>query len=205
MPKLPAAKKKAAKSKKSAKSSATKAAPDASTLEAARYPVGPMPSNAATVTPADVKQAVATIAAFPKHLDKAVRKLKDKKLDTPYREGGWTIRQLIHHIADSHSTALFRVHLALAEDNPTVPGYPEAEFAKLTDYSDPIDSSLAIIYGTHARWVALLESLTPKEFARTYNHSERGQQDIAHGTVLYAWHSKHHLAHITNLRKQKGW
>jgi hypothetical protein len=190
MPKLPATKKKAAKK------SAAPADP--------RYPIGTHTAPA-EIKPADLKRAIKTIATFPKHLHKAVHKLSDKKLDTPYREGGWTIRQLIHHIADSHSTALFRVHKALTEDNPIVPGYPEAAIAKLADYMDPIDSSLAIIYGTHARWVALLESMKPKDFARTYEHMERGPLDLGHATLMYEWHSKHHLAHITTLRKQKGW
>jgi len=207
MPKLPVSKKKVTIAKKANKKTAStqkKAVAPTKDIDP-RYPIGQQPSLTGTITPADLKSAIATIAAFPKHLHKAVHKLKDKKLDTPYREGGWTVRQLVHHIADSHATALFRIHKALAEDNPTVPGYAESEFAKLADYADPIDSSLAIIYGTHARWVALLESLTPKDFDRTFRHAERGVQSLGFVTVNYEWHCKHHLAHITTLRKQKGW
>ena len=169
-----------------------------------RYPIGPfIPPT--TITPADLHDAILTLAEMPEQLRQSLRDLSDAKLDTPYREGGWTIRQLVHHIADSHMTALFRVHKALTEDSPPVPGYDEAAFAKLPEYKAPIEWSLTIIEGLHARWVLLLQSLTEAQWQRSFLHSERGPQKIDFTTLNYAWHSRHHLAHIMNLLAQKGW
>ncbi len=169
-----------------------------------RYPIGPFVSSS-TITPYDRREAVYTLAQMPELLRESLRHLNAAKIDTPYREGGWTIRQVVHHVADSHSTAFFRVRKALTEDLPTVPGYDEAAFARLADATAPPEWSLNIIEGIHARWVMLLQSLTEDQWQRAFNHTERGPQKLDQATLHYAWHSRHHLAHITNLRAQMNW
>jgi hypothetical protein len=186
--------------KKSAKKTTTKASATADP----RYPIGKHTAPA-TITQKDLNKAIDIIEAFPKALHKSLKKLNNKKLDTPYREGGWTVRQLVHHIADSHMTALHRVSKALTEDTPEITGYNEGAMAKLADHTAPIEWSTQILEGVHARWTILLKSLKPADFQRSFKHAERGPMTIAQATLLYEWHSKHHLAHITTLRKQKGW
>jgi hypothetical protein len=169
-----------------------------------RYPIGVfVPPD--TIMPEDLRDAIHTLAQMPELLRESLRHLNMAKIDTPYREGGWTIRQVVHHVADSHSTAFFRVRKALTEDVPTVPGYDEAAFAMLHDYDAPPEWSLNIIEGVHARWVMLLQSLTEAQWQRAFAHAERGPQKLDLATLHYAWHSQHHIAHITNLRAQKGW
>jgi len=169
-----------------------------------RYPIGQF-NPPTVITSGHRRDAISILAQMPEQLRQCLRPLSDAKIDTPYREGGWTVRQLVHHIADSHMTALFRVHKALSEESPSVPGYDEAAFAKLSDYKAPIEWSLTIIEGVHARWVLLLQSLTEAQWQRSFLHSERGPQKIDFTTLNYAWHSRHHLAHITNLCAQRGW
>lgn len=138
-------------------------------------------------------------------LREAIQGLSDAQLDTPYREGGWTVRQLVHHIADSHANAYVRFKLALTESNPTIKPYDEAAWAALPDSRLPIEPSLAMIEGIHKRLVALLESLAGSDFERTFQHPERGPMTIAANLALYEWHSLHHTAHITSLRQRMGW
>jgi len=169
-----------------------------------RYPIGPFVPPA-TITPDDRQDAIHTLAQMPELLRESLRHLNHAKIDTPYREGGWTVRQVVHHVADSHATAFFRVRKALTEDAPVVPGYDEGAFVKLHDVIAPPEWSLNIIEGIHARWVLLLQSLTETQWKRAFTHTERGPQPLDLATIHYAWHARHHLAHINNLRAQKGW
>ncbi len=131
--------------------------------------------------------------------------LTGPQLDMPYREGGWTVRQVVHHVADSHANAYVRFKLALTEDWPTIKPYDEAAWALLADSRGPLEASLVLTAALHTRWVALLESMTDADFARGYNHPENGRQTLATALANYAWHSHHHTAHITSLRARLDW
>lgn len=169
-----------------------------------RYPVGKFRRSEADVS--NHEAAIATIAALPHNLRSAVAGLTPQQLDTPYREGGWTVRQLVHHLADSHMNAVIRVRLALTEDWPTVKPYNEKLWAELDDAKTaPLDSSLGLLDGLHTRWSTLLRSLRQEQWQRGFTHPENGRQSIAEATALYDWHCRHHLAHITELRKRHGW
>lgn len=149
---------------------------------------------------------IATIAALPENLRSAVYGLTEAQIDTPYREGGWTVRQLVHHVADSHINAYVRTKLALTEDWPTIKPYEESLWAELPDARTlPIEVSLELLDSLHRRWTALFESLSDEQWARGYNHPQSGRQTVAQVIALYDWHSRHHVAHITALRKSKGW
>jgi len=169
-----------------------------------RYPIGQF-TPPASITSEDRRNAILTLAEMPEQLRESIRHLSQPQIDTPYREGGWTIRQLIHHIADSHSTAFHRFRKALTEDWPMITGYDEAAFAKLPDRTAPPEWSLEAIEGIHARWVMVLQSMDESQFQRGYNHAERGPTKLDLATIHYAWHARHHVAHITTLRCQKGW
>ena len=150
--------------------------------------------------------AIDAIAATPANLRSAVRGLSEAQLDTPYRLGGWTVRQVVHHVPDSHSNAYTRFKLTLTEDVPTIKPYDEGAWAKLDDTrTTPIETSLAMMDALHDRWVRLLRSLGPADFARTLNHPENGIMNLDQLLALYAWHGAHHVAHITNLRRQNNW
>jgi hypothetical protein len=158
-----------------------------------RYPVGRFEPGDITPIPA----AIDTIGALPRDLQKAVARLTMKQLDTPYRDGGWTGRQVVHHLADSHVNCYIRFRLALTETGPTIKPYDEKAWAELTDArSGPLDMSLALLEGLHARWVALMRSMTADDFLRTYLHPERGEMTLERTVRLYAWHCRHHLAHL---------
>ena len=169
-----------------------------------RYPVGKF-QRPETVTPELRVAAIAEIAAMPEALTKALEGLDREQLDTPYREGGWTVRQLVHHIADSHMNAFVRVKLALTEDWPTIKPYDEKAWAMLHDSAAPVAWSVALLENLHARWVMLLESLTEDQWSRGMKHPENGPMTIEMATQIYAWHSRHHVAHITRLREKEGW
>ena len=169
-----------------------------------RYPIGRF-APPETITAEDRRYAVLTLAELPEQLREAVRPLDPDQQNTPYRQDGWTVRQLVHHVADSHMTAFHRVRLALTEDWPVIHPYNEKAFATLPDVIAPIEWSLEIIESVHARWVLLLQALTEDEWARGYRHAERGPMRVDVVTLLYAWHSRHHVAHITHLRAQQGW
>lgn len=173
-------------------------------LEDLRYPIGRFRPPASS-DPAVRAGQITALRLLPSMLQNAVNGLTQLQLDTPYREGGWTVRQLIHHIADSHANAYVRTKLALTEDWPTIKPYDEAAWARLADSRLPIDGSLAMIAAMHERWVALLESLSDADFERGYIHPENGRQNLATVLAVYAWHSRHHTAHITSLRTRQNW
>lgn len=150
-------------------------------------------------------QYMDTLRQLPERLSAAVAGLSAAQLDAPYREGGWTLRQVVHHVADSHANAYVRFKLSLTEDWPTIKPYDEAEWAKLGDSRMPVDSSLDLVAGLHARWVALLEWMTAEDFQKGYIHPKMGRQTLELAMALYAWHSLHHTAHITSLRARQGW
>lgn len=155
---------------------------------------------------ADRKKAIDAIAALPKELAAAVSGLTDAQLDTPYRPEGWTARQVVHHVADSHLNMYTRVRLALTETDSTVKPYAEALWAELVDARTlPVASSLRLLDALHTRLAALLKSLTQAQMARTFMHPESGLQTIDSLLPLYAWHGRHHTAHITELRKRERW
>jgi len=164
-----------------------------------RPPPGPLPDG-------ELAYAISSIAELPSELRNAVSGLNLHQLETPYREGGWTVRQLVAHIGDSHMMAVLRVKLALTEDWPNVPGYDQNGFAHLHDsLHAPIEWSLELIESLHARWVMLLQSLTEEQWQRGFRHGEQGAQTIELATLTYAWHCRHHVAHITRLRVAKHW
>jgi len=169
-----------------------------------QYPVGRFTPPVA-VSQDDVNDAIATLAESPGLLRNAVDELPLSRLNTPYRPGGWTVRQVVHHVADSHMNAFVRVRLALTEDWPTIKPYDEAAWAELHDALAPVEWSLELIESLHARWVMLLQSLTELQFERGFVHPESGRTTVAMSTLVYAWHSRHHLAHITHLRTREGW
>jgi uncharacterized damage-inducible protein DinB len=169
-----------------------------------RYPIGSF-KRPEVVTPHQRMAAIAALAELPGKLREAVKALDRGQLDTPYREGGWTLRQVVHHVADSHMNALLRMKLALTEDWPTITGYDEKAWAKLHDASAPVAWSVTLLENVHARWVMLLESLDDEQWQRGFKHPERGPSSIEHAVQLYAWHSLHHVAHITTLREREGW
>lgn len=170
-----------------------------------RYPVGNLkldPHFDATKR----ADAIHNIEQLPAKLSAAVAGLNDAQLDTPYREGGWTVRQVVHHVVDSHLNAYVRCKLMVTETNPPLKAYDEKTWAELPDSKTlPVSHSLGIISGLHARWTTFLQSLKPTDFARTGIHSERGPITIDTLMQIYGWHCRHHVAHITELRKREGW
>src|SRR5712692_1993934 len=159
-----------------------------------RYPIGKfeMPKE---VTPARRQQAIGEIAATPAKLRAAVKGLNDAQLDTPYREGGWTVRQVVHHVPDSHLNAYCRFKLALTEAHPTIRPYDEARWAELSDSRDtPVETSLAMLESLHDRWTRLLRAMSDANFRRTLNHPESGVMTLDALLGLYGWHGRHHVA-----------
>jgi len=149
---------------------------------------------------------IEVLLRLPAEVRSAVQDLNQKQLDTPYRDGGWTVRQLIHHVADSHMNAYIRFKLALTEFEPTIKTYKQDLWAELGDSSEtPAETSLQLIEALHARWVNLLRSMAAADFARTLHHPEQGTVSLDRMLAMYAWHSAHHTAHITGLRERKGW
>ncbi len=169
-----------------------------------RYPVGRF-ERPESLSPGELQNAIAMLAETPGLLRNAVGGLNLARLTTPYREGGWTTRQVVHHLADSHMNAFIRLRLALTEDWPTIKPYNENAWAKLHDAIAPIEWSLELVESLHARWVMLLFSLTNDQWARGFVHPEDGRMTLDTATLLYAWHSRHHIAHITHLRAREGW
>ncbi len=169
-----------------------------------RYPIGEF-ETPNSVAPEELRNAIAVLAETPGLLRNAVDGLNAARLDTPYRDAGWTVRQVVHHVADSHMNAFIRLRLALTEDWPTVKTYDEDAWSKLHDAEAPVEWSLELIESLHARWVMLLFSLVEDQWKRGYIHPEDGHVPLDIATLLYAWHSRHHIAHITHLRVQKGW
>ncbi len=170
-----------------------------------RYPVGRFSPPQGAVSAEERAQFLNQVAEAPARLRDAIRGLTETQLDTPYRDGGWSSRQVVHHVADSHMNAFIRFKLGLTEDNPTIKPYPEHLWADLADQKLPIDVSLPIVDNVHQRWVAVLRSMKETDWARTFNHPEMGVQRLDRALALYAWHGRHHAAHITSLREQNGW
>jgi hypothetical protein len=170
-----------------------------------RYPVGKF-EKVDKLTEAERATCIAQIEEMPARLAAAVAGLNTAQLDTPYRPGGWTVRQLVHHIADSHMNAFTRFKLALTENEPTIKTYEEALWAELADTrTPPIESSMAIIENLHTRWVILLRSLGPSDWPRKFRHPEWGAATVDFLLAQYSWHSRHHVAHITSLRERNAW
>ncbi len=169
-----------------------------------RFPIGKFDKNI-EVTPELRKSFIRTIADLPKNLEKSVADLEDKQLDTPYRPEGWTVRQTIHHVADSHLNAYIRFKLALTEDAPTIRPYYEDRWAELADSQMPIGVSMKIIEGVHSRWANFLNAMSDEDFKKLLIHPESGEWTLEKMLGLYDWHSKHHTAHITKLRERENW
>jgi len=174
-------------------------------LDELRYPIGRF--CAPPISPTAVRATqILTLRQLPERLRAAVMDLNDAQLDTPYREGGWTVRQLVHHIADSHANSYVRFKLALTEDWPTIKPYDEAAWAELPDSRTlPIEPSLLLTQSLHERWVATLEAMSEDDYRKGFTHPERGRQELSTTLGLYDWHSRHHLGHITTLRTRQGW
>jgi uncharacterized damage-inducible protein DinB len=171
-----------------------------------KYPTGRFSSVKRPLTPDERAAKIDAIRVAPARLRAAVSGLSEAQLDTPYRDGGWTLRQVVHHVVDSHMNAYVRCRLALTEENPTIRPYQEKLWAELPDAKTlPVEASLAILDALHARWVALLKALAPEHFRRTFHHPESGDHTIDSMLELYAWHGAHHTAHVTGLRSRKGW
>jgi uncharacterized damage-inducible protein DinB len=174
-------------------------------LEQLRYPLGKFAVDK-DVTKEKRAAWIAELGALPLALRRAVQGLAKEQLDTPYREGGWSIRQIVHHLADSHMNTLFRLKLCLTEQEPTIRPFDQDAWARTADVLtvEP-HVSVGILEGVHARIVALLSSLAPEDFQRRFRHPERGPMDIDHTLQLYAWHGRHHLAQIAALRRRQDW
>lgn len=170
-----------------------------------RYPIGPWQPPAGPVSPEWRANHIADIAALPAQMRAAVAGLTDAQLDTPYRPGGWTVRQVVHHVADSHANGYIRQKLALTETNPTIKPYDEERWADLPDAMLPIDVSLRMLDAIHERWTSLLRALPAERFSAPYQHPQSGPQTLDSSLSNYSWHGRHHVAHITELRKREGW
>jgi uncharacterized damage-inducible protein DinB len=169
-----------------------------------RYPVGTYKyENPFTDT--QRQQLIATIAELPVKIREAVAGLNDRQLDTPYRDGGWSVRQTVHHVADSHMNSFIRFRLAITEDNPTIKPYHEELWADIADAQEPVEVSLTLLDSLHRRMDVMLRSFEPEYWRRTLVHPDNGQMTLDKLLGLYAWHSRHHVAHITELRKRMGW
>jgi uncharacterized damage-inducible protein DinB len=170
-----------------------------------RFPIGKL-DRKSQLSPDERRAAVDAIAAAPHELRQAVKGLTDAQLDTPYRPGGWTVRQLVHHVADSHMNAYGRFRLAFTEQNPTIRPYDEAKWAELDDARTmPIEVSLTLLDAMHERLVTLLRSSPEDRFQRTLNHSENGSMTVDSLLSIYSWHGRHHTAHVTALRDRMKW
>jgi hypothetical protein len=169
------------------------------------YPIGKFDFKQ-TVTPGQYPALIEEIAAAPALFRDAVRGLDDAQLDTPYRPGGWTVRQTVHHVADSHMNSYIRWRLALTESEPTIRPYDQKAWAELADSrTAPVEMSLQLIEGMHARWALLLKTLSDADFGRSFRHPELGLVRLDTNLALYAWHGRHHAAHIAGLRQRNGW
>jgi uncharacterized damage-inducible protein DinB len=171
-----------------------------------RYPIGEF-AYQTPYSEQEIQEKIAQISSLPARLRAEVKDLSTEQLDTPYRDGGWTVRQVVHHVADSHINGYIRVKLALTEDNPSVKSYEEQLWAELPDtFEVPIEASLNILDAIHARWMALYQHMDAAKWQRTFYHPgyQKSYPLIMH-LGLYAWHGNHHLAHITTLKNQKNW
>lgn len=176
-----------------------------SDAEALRYPIGPFDFNQ-RATPEKIAAWIGIIEKCPAHVREAVAGLSNDQLDTPYRPEGWTVRQVVHHLPDSHLNSYVRFKLALTEDTPTIRPYFEDRWAELREArTAPVEVSLNLLESLHRRWVLFLRNLEPADFSRNFRHPELGQLNVGLNVGLYAWHGAHHVAHITRLRERMGW
>jgi DinB superfamily len=170
-----------------------------------RYPIGKF-AFPDQVTTQERDKFVEQIAEAPAQMKAAVAGLSDEQLDTPYRPGGWTVRQVVHHVPDSHLNSYIRFRWALTEDAPAIKAYHEDRWAELSDArTAPVETSLVLLGSLHGRWINLLGSLTDDEWKRTFRHPELGPVSLEKNAALYAWHGQHHVAHIRNLRDRMRW
>ena len=176
-----------------------------------RYPIGKLPDQAFTgkepFSEALKKAAIKDIEFLPQAIENAILNLDESQLNTPYRSEGWTVKQVVHHVADSHMNAFIRFKLGLTEDNPTIKPYMEGEWALLPDTQNiPVNVSLTLLYSLHTRWIEVLKHIKDEDWQRTVFHPEH-KKEMTLWTLLamYAWHGKHHTAHITKLRERHGW
>lgn len=170
-----------------------------------RYPIGKYVAQ--PFSEGLLKEWLTDIKNLPQHMENAVLNLDEAQLDTPYRDGGWTVKQLVHHVADSHMNAYIRFKLGLTEDNPTIKPYLEAAWAEMADTKNlPINISLTILHAVHARWNEVLRNMSREDFDRTVVHPESKRQfTLWEFLGLYSWHSRHHVAHVTSLRERMKW
>jgi DinB family protein len=170
-----------------------------------RYPIGNFSFNGSPSFP-QIQKLIDNIEQAPAQLRAAVQGLSDSQLDTPYRPDGWTVRQVVHHVPDSHANAYIRFKLAITEEEPTIRPYFEDRWAELPEAkSAPIELSLALLEALHQRWVIVLRNLKADDFKRTFRHPDLGVVSLEKNTALYSWHGQHHVAHIMELRKRMNW
>lgn len=169
-----------------------------------RFPIGPF-DRETVITPDARRSAIHAVRDLPARMREAVAGLDEARLDTAYRPGGWTVRQLVHHVADSHMNGYIRLKLGLTEEHPTIKPYDQDRWVALPDSRLPIDVSLAILDNVHLRWVTIWATLDEPSLARTFQHPEIGPMTLDRHLQLYAWHSRHHVAHITELRARERW
>jgi uncharacterized damage-inducible protein DinB len=170
-----------------------------------RYPIGRFIADS-NPTPETRNRHIDQISGLPARMRQAVAELKEDQFNAPYRDGGWTVRQVVHHVPDSHLNAYIRFKWAITEDAPTIKSYDQAAWAALKDSQlTPVDVSLALLEALHSRWTVLLRSFKADDFQRTFNHPESGPHDLDWLLSLYSWHGNHHVAHITNLRERMKW
>jgi uncharacterized damage-inducible protein DinB len=174
-------------------------------MEELKYPIGRFKAPA-SISAADRARLIDEVVACPGQLRQAVKGLSDAQLDTPYRPEGWTLRQVVHHVPDSHMNCYIRFMLAATEDNPTIRVYEEQLWAELPEAkSGPIEMSQVLLDAVHVRWVARLRNMKDADFARAFVHPQLGVMPLDKALALYAWHGKHHIAHVTSLRNREGW
>lgn len=174
-------------------------------MEDLRYPIGKFapPENPSE---ADRKRWIEDIRVLPGLIRRATEGLSDEQLDTPYREGGWSVRQVVHHLADGHLHAYTRLRLALTEETPRIKPFDENLWAELPDArTGPVEDSLSLLDGLHGRWAGLLETMSERDWNRAFDHPESGHYPLDRLHAYFAWHGRHHVAHIVNLRKRNGW
>jgi uncharacterized damage-inducible protein DinB len=170
-----------------------------------RYPIGKW-ERRDTLAPGERAEMIAQIAETPARMRAAVAELDDAQLDTPYREGGWRVRQVVHHVPDSHLNSYTRFKLALTEEEPTIRPYDEAKWAELSDSRDtPVETSLTMLDALHDRWTRLLRAMSDDDFRRTLRHPDIGVMTLDALLSMYAWHGRHHVGHVTSLRERMGW
>jgi len=170
-----------------------------------RFPIGKF-SYEGSLSEDQKAKYLENIEQTPARLEAAVKGLSEAQLDTPYREGGWTVRQVVHHVPDSHMNSYMRFKLALTEDEPTIRAYMEDRWAELPEAKTaPVGLSLALLSSLHTRWMLMLRNLQPADWKRTFRHPEAGLMNLEKALALYSWHGRHHVAHVTALREKMGW